>query len=142
MVISKQLLEHCTDQFSCSVMSDPATPRTAANQAFLSINNCQSLLKLMPIKSVMPYKHLILCCPLIPPLTFPSIRVFFNESVLRIRWPKYWTFRFNISPANEHPGLISFRMDWLDLLIVQELLRVLSNITVQKHQFFSAQLSL
>ena len=127
MVISKQLLEHCTDQFSCSVMSDPATPRTAANQAFLSINNCQSLLKLMPIKSVMPYKHLILCCPLIPPLTFPSIRVFFNESVLRIRWPKYSSFSFNISPSNDIQDW--FPLGWTDWISLQSkgLSRVFSN---------------
>ena len=78
----------------------------------------QSLLKLMSIESVMPSNHLILCCPLLLPLSiFPSIRVYFNESVLRIRWPKYWSFSFNISPSNEHPGLIFFRMDWLDLAV-------------------------
>ena len=91
-----------------------ATPRTAAHQASLSITNPQSLLKLMPIKSVMPSNHLILCCPLLlPPSIFPSIRVFSNEPALRIGWPKYWSFSFNISPSNEHSGLISFRMDWL-----------------------------
>ena len=91
---------------------------TAACQTSLSILNSHSLLKLMFIKSVMPSNHLSLCCPLLlPPLIIPSIRVFSNESVLRIRWPKYWSFSFNISPpANEHPGLISFRVDWLDLL--------------------------
>ena len=97
----------------------------------------------MCIESVMPSDHLILCCPLLLlPSIFPSIRVFSNESALCIRWPKYWSFSFNISPSNEHSGLNSFRMDWLDLLAVQGLSRVLSNTTVQKHQFFGAQLSL
>ena len=122
-----------------------ATPWTAALQASLSIINSQSLLKLMSIELVMPSNHLILCCPLLlSPSIFPSIRVFSNESALHIRWPKYWSFRFSISPSSEHPGLISFRMDWLDLLVVQGTLnsRVLSNTTVQKHQFFGTQLSL
>ena len=97
-----------------------ATPWTAARPASLSITNSQSLLKLISIKSVMPSKHLILCRPLLlSPSIFPSIRVFSNESALRIRWPKYWSFSFNISPSNEHSGMISFRMDWLDLLAVQ-----------------------
>ena len=95
-----------------------ATPWTAAHQASLSITNSQSLPKPMSIESVMPSNHLILCCPLLLPSIFPSIRVFSNESALRIRWPKYWSFSFNISPSNEHPGLISFRMDWLDLQYV------------------------
>ena len=94
-----------------------ATPWTAAHQASLSITNSQSLLKLMSIESVMPSNHLILCHPLFfPPSTFPSIRVFSNESALHIRWPKYWSFTFSINPSNEYSGLISFRMDWLDLL--------------------------
>ena len=94
-----------------------ATPWTAACQASLSITNSRSLLKLMSIESVMPSSHLILCCPLLlPPSIPPSIRVFPNEAALRIRWPKYWSFSFNISLSNEHPGLISFRMDWLYLL--------------------------
>ena len=94
-----------------------ATPWTAARQASLSITNSWSLLKLMSIESVMPSNHLILCHHLILlPSIFPSIRVFSNESALHIRWPKYWSFSFNISLSNEHPGLISFRMDWLDLL--------------------------
>ena len=102
------------------------TPWTAACQASLSITNSQSLPKFMPIESVMPSNHLILCRPLLLlPSIFPSIRVFSNESVLRIRWPKYWSFSFNISPSNEHPGLISFRMDWLDLLVVQGTLKSL-----------------
>ena len=103
-----------------------ATPWTAARQASLSITNSRSSLKLMSIESVMPSSHLILCRPLLllPPIP-PSIRVFSNESALRIRWPKYWSFSFNISPSNEHSGLISFRMDWLDLLVVQGSLKSL-----------------
>ena len=97
------------------------TQWTAARQASMSITNSQSLLKLMSIELVMPSNHLTLCCPLLlQPSIFPNIRVFSNESVLRIRWPKYWSFSFTISPSSEHPGLISFRMDWLDLLAVQE----------------------
>ena len=97
---------------------------TAARQASLSIINAQSLLKLMPIESVMPCSHLILCRPLLLlPSIFPSIRVFSNESPLRIRRPKYWSFSFNISPSNENSGLLSFRMDWLDLLAVQGTLK-------------------
>ena len=95
------------------------TPWTAAHQASLSITNSQSLLILMSSESVMPSNHLILCCPLFLPSIFPSIRVFSSESVLRMRWPKYWSFSFSISPSNEYSGLISFRMDWLDLLAVQ-----------------------
>ena len=101
-----------------------ATPWTAAHQASLSITSSQSLPKLMSIESVMPSNHLILCRPLLLlPLIFPNIRVFSNESALRIRRPKYWSFSFNISPSNEHPGLTSFRMDWLDLLAVQGTLK-------------------
>ena len=97
-----------------------ATPWIAARQASLSITNSQSSLKLMSIESVLPSSHLILCRPLLLLLPIPpSIRVFSNESTLRMRWPKYWSFSFNISPSNEHPRLISFRMDWLDLLAVQ-----------------------
>ena len=109
-------------QFSSVTQLCPifVTPWTAARQASLSATNSQSLLKLMSIESVMPYNHLILCCPLLLlPSIFPSIRVFSNESVLHIRWPKYWSFTFNISPSNEYSGLISFRMDWLDILAVQ-----------------------
>ena len=128
-------------QFSHSVMSHSATLWTAARQAFLSITNSHSLLKLMFIASVMPSNHLILCCPLLLlPSIFPCIRVFSNESALHIRWPKYWSF--SISPSNEYTALISFRMDWLDLLAVQGLSRVFSNTTVQKHQYFRVQLSL
>ena len=97
-----------------------ATPWVAARQASLSITNSWSLLKLMSIESVMPSNHFILCHPLfLLPSIFPSIRVFSNESALHIRWPKYWSFSFNISPSNEYSGLISFRMDWLELLTVQ-----------------------
>ena len=100
------------------------TPWTAAPQASLSITNSQSLFKFMLIQLVIPSNHLTLCCPLLlPPSVFPSIRVFSNESVLRIKWPKYWSFSFNISPSNEYSGLTSFRMDWLDLLAVQGTLK-------------------
>ena len=113
-------------QFSRSVVSDSATPWSAVRQASLSITNSRSLPKLISIESVMPSNHLILCHPLLLlPSIFPSIRVFFNESVLRIRWPKYWSFIFNITPCNEYSGLISFRIDWLDLLAVQETLKSL-----------------
>ena len=101
-----------------------ATPWTAARQAYLSITNSRSLPKLMSIESVMPSNHLIFCHPLLLLLSiFPSIRVFSNDSALRIRWPKYRSFSFNISPSNEHPGLISFRLDWLHLLVVQGTLK-------------------
>ena len=107
-------------------MSDSVTPWTTARQASLSITNSQRLLKLMSIESVMQYSHLILCCPLLfSPTVFPSIRVFSNESVLSIRWPKYWSFSLSISPSNDYSGLISFRMDWLDLLAVQGTLKSL-----------------
>ena len=106
--------------FSRSVVSDSATPWIAARQASLSITNSQSSLKPTSIESVIPYSHLILCHPLLllPPIP-PSIKVFSNESTLRMRWPKYWSFSFSIIPSKEHPGPISFRMDWLDLLAVQ-----------------------
>ena len=105
---------------SLSCVQHFVTPRTAACQASLSITNSRSLLKLMSITSVMPSNHLILCFPLLlPPSIFPSIRIFSNESVLHIRWPKYWSFSFSISPSNEYSGLISFRIDWLDLVAVQ-----------------------
>ena len=103
-----------------------ATPWTAAGQASLSITNSRSLLKLMSITSVMPSNHLVLCHPLLlPPSIFPSIRVFSRESVLHIRWPKNWSFSFSISPSSEYSGLISFRMDWFDLLAVQGILESL-----------------
>ena len=125
-----------------------ATPWTAACQASLSITNSRSLLKLTSIESVMPSSHLILRHPLLllPPIP-PSIRVFSNESTLRIRWPKTWSFSFNISPSNEHPGLISFRMDWLDLLAVQGTLKSLFQHHSSKASilwrsaFFTVQLS-
>ena len=114
-------------QFSHSAVCDSLCPPwTAACQAFLSITNSHSLLRLTSIESVMPSNHLILCHPLLlPPSIFPSIRVFSNESVLHIRWPKYWSFSFSISPSNEYAELISFRMDWLDLLAVQGTLKSL-----------------
>ena len=117
--ISSSVYTGVSVQFSRSVVSNSATPWTTACQASLSITNSWSLPKLMSVESVMPSNHLILICPLLLlPSIFPSIRVFSNESALHIRWPKYWSFSFNISPSNEHPGLISFRMDWLDLLTV------------------------
>ena len=107
-------------------MSDSVTQWTVAPQASQSITNSRSLLKLMSIESVMPSNHLILCHPLLlPPSIFPSIGVFSNESVFHIKWPNYWSFSFSISPSNEHSGLISFRMDWLDLLAVQGTLKSL-----------------
>ena len=114
-------------QFSLSVLSDSLQPPwTAAHQASLSITNPQRLLKLMSAESVMLSNHLILCHPLLLlPSLFPSIRVISNESVLHIRWPKYWSLSFSISPFNEHSGLISFRMDWLDILAVQGTLKSL-----------------
>ena len=131
--------------FSHSVF---ATPWTAARQASLSITNSQSLLKLMSIESVMPSNHLILCHPLLlPPSIFPSITVFSNESVLHIRWPKYWSFSFSISPFNEYSGLISFKIDWLDFLAVQGTLKSLlhhhsSKASILWHSaFFIVQLS-
>ena len=125
-----------------------ATPWTAAHQASLSITNSQSLLKLTSIELVMPSNHLILCHPLLlPPSVFPSVRVFSNESVLCIRWPKYWSFSFSISASNEYSGLISFRMDWLDLLAVQGTLKRLlqhhsSKASIlRRSAFFIVQLS-
>ena len=125
-----------------------ATPWTTAHQASLSITNSQSSCKLMSIESVMPSNHLILCHPLLLlPSIFPSIRVFSNELVLRIRWPKYWSFSFSISPSNEHPGLISFRIDWFDLLAVQRTVKSLlqhcnSKASILQHSaFFMVQLS-
>ena len=124
------------------------TSWTAADQASLSIANSRSLPKLMSIELVMPSSHLILCRPLLLlPSVLPSIRVFSNESALCMRWPKYWSFSFNISPSNEHPGLISFKMDWLDLLAVQGTLKSLlqhhsSKASILQHSaFFTVQLS-
>ena len=125
-----------------------ATPWTAAHQASLSITNCRSLPKPMSTETVMPSNYLILCCPLLRlPSIFPSIRVFPNESALHIRWPKCWSFSFNISPSNEYSGLRSFRMDWLDLLAVQGILKSLlqhhsSKASIlQRSAFFTVQLS-
>ena len=140
MVFSSVQLLSCARLF--------ATPWTVVHQASLSITNSKSLLKLMSIESMMPSNHLILCCPLLlPPSIFPIIRVFSNESVLPIRWPKYWSFSFSISPSNKHSGLISSRMDWLDLLAVQGTLKSLlqhhsSKASVlQCSAFFMVQLS-
>ena len=117
---------HFSSVQSLSCVQLFATPWTAAHQGSLSITNSQSLPKFMSIESVMPSNHLIFCCPLfLPSSIFPSIRVFSSESVLRIRWPKYWSLSFSISPSNEYSGLISFRMDWLDLLTVQGTLKSL-----------------
>ena len=117
------------------------TPWTTAHQATLSITNSWSLPKPMSMELVMPSNHLIFCRPLLLPSIFPSIRVFSNESALYIRWPKDWSFSFNISPSSEHLGLIYFRMDWLDLLAAPGTLKSLFQ-HHQKHQFFGAQLSL
>ena len=136
-------------QFSGSVMSNSVTPWTASRQASLSITNSQTLLKFMSIELVMPSNYLILCHSLIfLPSIFPSIRVLSNESILYIRWPKCWSFSFSISPTNERSGLISFRMDWLDLLAAQGTLKSLlqhhsSKASILQHSaFFIVQLSL
>ena len=124
------------------------TPWTAARQASLSITNFRSLFKLISIELVMPSNHLTLCCPLLLlPSTFPSVRIIFNEAVLHIRWPKYWSFSFSISHSNEYSALISFRMDWLDLLAVQGTLKCLPQqhsskaSILQWSSFFIVQLS-
>ena len=145
------MVDHCLLSVQFSSLSRVqlfVAPLIAACQASASITNSRSLLKLMPIESVMPSSHLILCCPLLllPPMP-PSIRVFSNESTLRIRWPKYWSFSFSISPSNEHQGLISFRMDWLYLLAGQKTLRSLhqhhsSKASIfRRSAFFTVQLS-
>ena len=131
--------------FSSVTQSRPTLcdPMNRSTTGSLSNTKSRSLLKLMSIESVMPSNHLILCCPLLLlPLIFPSIRVFSNESALCIRWPEYWSFSFNISPSNENPRLISFRIDWLDLLAIQGSLKSLLQHHSSKHQFFGAQLSL
>ena len=129
-------------------MSDSPSPWTAARQASVTITNSRSLLKLMSIKLVMPSNHLILCCPLLLlPSIIPRIRVISNESALCIRWPKYWSFSFSISPSKEHQGLISFRMDWLDLLAIQGTFKSLlqhhrSKASLPQHSaFFTVQIS-
>ena len=132
----------CSVQFSsvtqsCQTLCDPKT-----HQASLSITNSQSLPKLLSIESVMPSNHLILCHPLLLPSIFPNIRIFSNDSELRIRWPKYCRFRFSTSPSNDHSGLISFRMDWLDLQVVQGTLKCLLQHHSSKASFFGAQRSL
>ena len=124
----------------CLTLCSPG-PWTAACQASLSFTVSQSLLKLMSIELVMPSNHLILCHPLLLPSILPSIRVFSIESVLHIRWPKYWSFSFNISPSNEYPGLISFTIDWFDLLAVQGTLKSLLQHHSSKHKFFGTQTS-
>ena len=139
---------YTVSQFSRSVVSDSATTWIAARQASLSITNSQSSLRLTSIESVMPFSHLILCRPLLllPPIP-PSIRVFSNESTLHMRWPKYWSFSFSINPSKEIPGLISIRMDWLDLLAVQGTLKSLlqhhsSKASIlRRSAFFTVQLS-
>ena len=142
------MVKHFSSVQSLSRVQLFASPWTVARQASQPIANSQSLLKLMSIESVMPSNHLILCCPLLlPPSVFPSIRVFSNESVLSIRWPKYWSFSFSISPSNEYSGLISFRIAWLDLLEVQGTLKSLlqhrsSKASVlQRSALFTVQLS-
>ena len=135
-------------QFSCSVMSDSTTPWTAAHQVFLSITNSQSLLKLISIELVMPSNHLFLChaLPILPSI-LPRIRVFSNESALHIRWPKYWSFSFSISPSNEYSGLIFFRIGWFDLLAFQRTLKSLlqhhssKTSILRRSAFFIVQLS-
>ena len=133
---------HSVQSLSCVKLF--ATQWTTARQASLSITNSRSLLRLMSTESVIPSNNLIILCHplLLPPSIFPSIRVFSSESALHIRWPKCWSFSFNVSPSNEQPGLISFRMDWLDLLAVQGTLRSLLQHHSSKHQLFGAQVSL
>ena len=146
MLSEKPSLERLSVQ-SLSRVQLFATPWTAAHQASLSITNSRSLLKLMSIESVIPSSHLILCRSLRLPSILPSIRVFSSESTLQMRWPKYWSFNCSISPSSEHPGLISFRMDWLDLLAVQgthkSLLQhhSLKASILQHSAFFTVQLS-
>ena len=130
-------------QFSHSAVSDSLQPHGLQQTRLPCPSPPPKVYSNSSIQLVMPSNHLVLCHPhLLPPSIFPRIRVFSNESVLHIRWPKYWSFSFSISPSNEHPGLISFRMDLLDLLAVQGTLKVFSNTTVQECQFFCAQLSL
>ena len=147
--LSKFDLKFCGHLIQFSSVQSPShvrlfvTPRTAAHQASLSITNSRSLLKLISIESVLQWNHLILCCPLLlPPSVFRSIRVFSNESLLRIRWPKYWSFSFSISPSNEYSGLISFRIDCLDLLTVQGALKSLLQHHSSKASVLCAQLFL
>ena len=139
------MLQYSSAQFSCSVMADSLRLHGLQHTRLPcpSPTSSWSFLNLMFTESVIPSNHLILCRPLLlPPSIFPSIRVFSNELVLHIRWPKYWSFSFRISPSNEYSRFISFRIGWLDLLAVQGLSRVFSRTTVQKHQFFCTQSSL
>ena len=130
-------------QFSHSVMSDSLWPHGLQHAGFPVHHQLRELTQLMSIELVIPSNHLILCHPLLLlPSIFPSIRIFSNESILCIRWPKYWSFSFSISPSNEYSGLISFRMDWLDLLAVQGTLKSVLQHHSSKHQFFGTQLSL
>ena len=144
-ILSAALSQHHLSGFEiaqCSHVQLFVTPWTAAHQASLSITHSRSLLKLVSIESVVPSNHIILCHPLLlPPSIFPSIRVFSNESVFPIKWPKYWSFSFIISPSNEYSGLISYRMDWLDLPAVEGTLKSFLQHHSQKHQFFGAWLS-
>ena len=147
-MISSVITDQLSSVQSLSCVRLFATPPTAARQTSLSYTNSRSLLKLMFVESVMSSNHLILCCPLLlPPSIFPNIRVFSSESALHIKWPQYWSFSFNISPSNEYSGLISFRMDWLDLLAVQGTLKSLlqhhsSKASILQHSaFFIVQLS-
>ena len=131
----------CSVQFSCSVVSDTLRPHGLKHTRLPCPSPTPRVYSVMSIESVMPPNHLILCCPLLlPPSIFPSIRVLSSESVLCIRWPKYYSFSISIIPSNEYSGLISFRIGWISLKS-KGLSRVCSNTTVQKHQFFSAQLS-
>ena len=133
-------IDCCSVAQSCTTLSDPVV---CSKPGFLVLHHLQRLLKFMSVESVTPPNYFILCCPLLLlPSIFPSIRVFSKELVLYNRWPKYWRFSFIISLFNEYSGLVSFRIDWFDLLAVQGLSRVFSNITVQKHKLFGAQLSL
>jgi len=133
-------IDCCSVAQSCTTLCDPVV---CSKPGFLVLHHLQRLLKFMSVESVTPPNYFILCCPLLLlPSIFPSIRVFSNELVLYNRWPKYWRFSFIISLFNEYSGLVSFRIDWFDLLAVQGLSRVFSNITVQKHKLFGAQLSL
>ena len=141
LLINTEFTHQSVQLLICVQLS--VTPWTAARQASLSISNSQSLLKHMSIELVMPSNYLILCRPLLPlPSVFPSIRVFSSKSVLLISWPKSWSFSFSISPSNEYSGLISFRIDWLDLLAVQGTLKSLLQHRSLKRQFFNAQISL
>ena len=141
--LSRKEVSPCCLLLLFQVVFDSLWPHGLQHTSFPVHHSSQSLLKLMSIESMMPSSHLIFChALLLLPSILPSTRVFSNESVLCIRWPKYWSFSFSISPSNECSGLISFRIDWFDLLAVQETLKSLSKATIKKHQFFSTKLSL